>query len=314
MNCPACDKDGLIYLGPKYKEYKLYRCPNCDLICWQPMKSPGPDGYESIVTEFTAFRPIWSPHSAFKKFFRDMPARGGRLLDIGCNVGDLCYAAKEAGYSVTGIDFAPGSIELARQRFPSLDFETASLEEFIARRPNDKYDVVTFIQVLEHLDNVRDFMQSVKTVLKPGGYAVCSVPNRERWRFSLELLRDPYDYPPNHFTRWNSNCLARFFESFGFSVLSIEIDTVTPFDCAYLLNEKLQPVAGQLGRKLLSSALKPNTALPDTEVEGPPPIIKFAYRLYLQVLPRLCGIVTSPLVPLLRKSGSAIYLLAQLKT
>ncbi len=314
MNCPACDNKETVKLGMKHKEYELCRCPACDLMFWHPMKAPGPDSYQAWPVDFTAIRPVWSPHTAYKKFFRDMPARGGRLLDVGCGIGDFCYLAEKAGYSVTGIDFAPQFIEVARRRFPSLDFETTTLDEFAAKRTNDKYDVVTFIEVLEHLDNIRNFLQSVRKVIKPGGYAVCSVPNREKFRLFTQLLRGGWDYPPNHFTWWNKNCLSRLFDSFGFSIPSIETDPATLFDCSYLISEKLYVTraAEWLGRKLLGSTPTSNISSQGS-VTRRLDVAKLGYRFYYRVLLPFFGILTSPLVPLLRKSGNSIYLVAQLR-
>jgi len=314
MNCPACDGKEMINQEMEHNGYNLYRCLDCELVCWQPMESPPTDLYKAETTEFSALRPVYTPNTGFKRFLRDMPARRGRLLDIGCNAGDFCFLAQKAGYSVTGIDISPGFIELTRQRFPSLDLEVGTLQEFVDRRPGEKYDVVTFFQLLEHLDNVRDFLGSVKTVLKPGGYVVCAVPNRDRWRFFSRLLREEWDYAPHHFTWWNSNCLEQLFQSFGFSVLSIKIDRITPFDCAFLVSQRLQSVAGRLGRRLLSGAIGPSVPSSKPEHAKAPPTVAFAYRLYLNVLPWLSGIVTSPLVPFLRKGGRDIYLLARLET
>lgn len=314
MNCPACDNKETVKLVVKHKEYELCHCPACDLMFWHPMKSLGPDSYQAWPVDFAAIRPAWSPHTAYKKFFRDMPAPGGRLLDVGCGIGDFCYMAEKAGYSVTGIDFAPQFIEAARRRFPSLDLEAMTLEEFRAKRTNDKYDVVTFIEVLEHLDNIRDFLQSVRMVLKPGGYVVCSVPNREKFRLLPRLLRGEWDYPPNHLTWWNSACLTRLFDSFGFSILSLDIDPVSPFDCSYLVSEKLYVtrVAEWLGRKLLGSTAKPNIASRSSDTKRLD-VAKSGYRFYYRVVLPTFGIITSPLVPLLRKTGNSIYLVAQLR-
>lgn len=314
MNCPVCNGESFVKRGVEYGGYELHHCPTCDLLCWQPMRSPGGGWYdEGLITGWATIKPVGGAFPTYRKFFRDMPTRGGRVLDVGCGTGDFCYLAEKAGYSATGMDFSPQLIEVARQRFPSLDLEVATLEEFIARRPNDKYDVVTFIQVLEHLDNPRDFLQSVKAVLKPGGYVVCDVPNRERWRFLSPLLLSKGEYPPHHFTWWNSKCLARLFESSGFSILSLEIDPTAYFDCAPLIYEKFQWLAMQVWRGFFNNTKKPNTSLLPTMAKNPPLVIRFAYWLYSQVLSRLCGIITAPLVPFLRKSGAFIYLVAQLK-
>lgn len=314
MNCPACNHGGTVSLRLRRKEYELHRCPACDLMFWHPMKAPGPELYQAWPVDFATIRPVWSPHTAPRKFFRDMPARGGKLLDVGCGVGDFCYLAAKAGYTVTGIDFAPWFIEVARQRFPTLDLEPLSLQEFVRERGDAKYDVVTFIQVLEHLDDVRGFLQAVREVLRPGGYAVCAVPNRERWRFLPQLLREDWDFPPNHFTWWNRDCLQRLFDSFGFTVLSVEIDAITPFDCSFLLSEKLhlKQVAEWFGRRLVGNSAKADGTAHGTDTRKAS-VARFGYRFYNRVVLPLYGVMTLPVLPLLRREGGSIYLLAQRK-
>ena len=279
------------------------------------MKSPGPDSYQQWEIDFVDLRPVWSQQSAHKIFLRDLPARGGRLLDIGCGVGDFCEMAHQAGYSVTGIDFTPHFIEAARRRFPSLDFETMTVEEFVSRRPQDRYDIITFIQVLEHLDNLPTFINAAKKSLKPGGYLVCAVPNRDRWRFFSRQFREAWDYPPNHLTWWDRDSLERLFSSFGFTDINVKIDPLSPFDCSFLVTEKLgfARLAEWLGRKLISAR---KTEEPSSEAKTEAKrnsILQMGYRFYVRFIPVFFGIITLPVLPVLRKRGNSLYLLARLK-
>lgn len=313
-NCPACDNQEPVTVGLGHGDYQLCRCLTCDLMFWHPLRPPDPQWYQGWPVDFAGVRPVSSPHTAYQKFFRDRPTPGGRLLDVGCGTGEFCYSAERAGYSVTGIDLSPRFIEAARQRFPSLDLEALSLGEFLRTRHGEKYDIVTFIQVLEHLGELRDFLGLVKSLLKPGGYVLCAVPNRDRWRLFSWRLREDWDYPPNHFTWWNDNCLARLFRGFGFSIRSLEIDPLTPFDCSFLLSEKLRltRMAEWLGRKVIGGAAKPGLSSPGPRAKRLG-VARLGYRLYNQALLPLCGMVTFPLLPLLRKGGNSIYLLARLE-
>src|SRR5438132_718109 len=82
---------------------------------------------------------------------------------------------------------------------------------FAAQNPGEKFDVVTFFEVLEHQAAPAEFLRSVKSCLKPRGSIALSVPNRERWLTGPDVL----DYPPNHFLRWNVGVLKRFLEMQG---------------------------------------------------------------------------------------------------
>lgn len=314
MECPACGIQDVVKLGWRHREYTLCRCRACDLTFWDPLQDPGSDWYGEGITELTYLRPVWTPHAGVRRFLRDMPAKGGRLIDVGCGVGDFCHMAAQAGYAVTGIDYTPQYIEVARQRFPTLDLKAMTVEEFLTKRPQDKHDVATLIQVLEHVDNARDFLESVKRLLKPGGYVMCNVPNRRRWRWFSPPLREEWDYPPHHFTWWDANTLALLFRSCGFSVVTLEPDRLTPFDCAFLLYESpaFRSLARLVGRRLVSNPHTPGVSSPTPEVKVPS-LFKWAYGVYVRFLPLFFGALTAPLVPLLRKSGISLYLLAQVR-
>lgn len=311
-SCPVCNDPGTTEQGLLHGEYHLRHCPVCGLMFWHPMRARGPEAYDAWPLDFAEVRPVWSVQSAHAKFLRDMPARGGRLLDVGCGIGDFCYLAQKAGYATTGIDFSHRFIEVARQRFPDLDLEEMTLAKFVAKRAGEKYDIVTFIQVLEHLDNVRHFLEMVTSVLRPGGYVVCAVPNRSRWRLFPQVLREDWDYPPNHFTWWDADSLASLFARHGLTVLSIEVDPVRPFDCAFLLTEKLGLVklAAWVGRRLRRDGGSHGSSVDSVSGVGSR-AATLGYRLYHRVFVPLCGLATLPLLPFLRKGGESIYLLAQ---
>ena len=317
MECPACSSKDLTKETWQHGKCTLVHCRACGLEFWDPIHNPGAEWYGAGLTEFVYLRPVWSPHVGVKKFLRDMPARGGKLIDVGCGVGDFCYMASQAGYKVTGIDYTSDYIEAGRRRFPGLDLQALSVDDFLSKRPQDKYDALTLIQVLEHVENPRDFVLSVKRLLKPGGYLMCNVPNRRRWRLFSPPLREEWDLPPHHLTWWDPRTLSGLFERCGFSVVALEEDRLTPFDCASLVADShvLHKVIEWTGRKLIGGAVKSATSSSEAAPAGGSTrtLVKIGYAIYTRALPLASGIVTSPLVPVTRQTGISIYLLARLK-
>jgi len=315
MNCPACHEEISSASLNNYGGYKLYQCHACDLMFWHPMTNPGSDWYQSSLV-LTPYRPVWLAHWGQRQFLKDMLAGRGQLLDIGCGLGDFLFKAQEAGYSVTGIDFSPNCIEIARGRFDFKDLHPLTLKEFIAEKPDSRYDVITFFEVLEHLDNVADFLPLVKTLLKPGGYVACSVPNRAKWRFPAII--EECDYPPNHFTHWSPRALTHLFTSHGFSILAIKSQPLISYDHGwfYLVSRKLglQQLGGLLVRGLKPKSTKPG-GVPSSSmlstVSGM--VVKLGIKFYVAVVLPLLGLLTFPLWVLFRKQGSVIYLLATMK-
>lgn len=317
MECPACSGKDLVPQKWRRGKCMLVRCRACGLEFWDPIHNPGAAWYGAGLTEFAYLRPVWSPHIGVKKFFRDMPATGGRLIDVGCGVGDFCYMASQAGYQVTGIDYTPEYIEAGRRRFPGIDLQALSVDDFLAQRPQDKYDALTLVQVLEHVEDPWGFVESVKRLLKPGGYIMCNVPNRRRWRSFSPPMREEWDLPPHHLTWWDPKTLSGLFERCGFSVVALEEDHLTALDCAYLLADShaIHKAMEWVGRRLMGGAVKAATSAPAVEQASGNTrrLVRLGYGIYTRAWPFACGVITSPLVPLTRRTGISIYLLARLK-
>ena len=142
---------------------------------------------------------------------------GGELLDIGCGTGNFLMAAREAGYHVTGIELDRNAVRFARERAGLPRVFPLSVSEFAERYSEDKFQVVTFFEVLEHQAEPVEFLQKVRRCVWADGVIALSVPNRERWLTGPDVL----DYPPNHFLRWNAAALRKFLGAHGFEVLSM---------------------------------------------------------------------------------------------
>ena len=315
MNCPACNEKIITSPINNHNGYSLYHCYVCDLVFWYPMKSPGPGFYQEALV-LTSARPVWLAHWGQKQFLKDMPAENGRLLDIGCGLGDFLYKANEAGYNVSGIDFTPNCVEIVRRRFGFADIYSLTLQDFSVMKPENSYDVITFFEVLEHLDVLTDFLSLVKKLLKPGGYIACSVPNRDKWRFSSII--EECDYPPNHFTHWNPRSLTWLLENDDFSVLSIRIQPLLTLDHGWFYL-----IASKLGLQRLGSAVASRLQSKRTDGDSRPPasdavtltdrLIKLGMTTYVRIIFPFLGALTFPLWVLFRRQGSVIYLLARLK-
>src|SRR5467141_329647 len=200
----------------RYGRYELFGCRACGLQFWEPREMPDARWYEQMYGgRDENLLPLEPGH---KYFLADpLAPRGGELLDIGCGTGNFLAAARDAGYGVTGIELDRNAARFAKERLGLQRVLPLTISEFAEQYAKERFDAVTFFEVLEHQAAPVEFLQKVKACVRLGGVIALSVPNRERWMTGPDVL----DYPPNHFLRWNAAALRKFLSAQGFDVLSI---------------------------------------------------------------------------------------------
>lgn len=107
------------------------------------------------------------------------PLAGKSALDVGCGAGLLCEPLARLGAAVTGVDAAPENIGAARTHAAAsglvIDYVAGEAENALAGRT---FDVVTSMEVIEHVTDPAQFIATLVAALAPGGLMVLSTPNR----------------------------------------------------------------------------------------------------------------------------------------
>jgi SAM-dependent methyltransferase len=105
-------------------------------------------------------------------------AHGKRVLDAGCGAGYGSAELAHGAHSVIGIDCAIEAVLFARAnyRLPNLQFEQATCTALPHR--DSVFDLVVAFEVIEHLEQWRDFLLEVRRVMAPGGQFIVSTPNK----------------------------------------------------------------------------------------------------------------------------------------
>lgn len=116
-------------------------------------------------------------------FINHMISIKGRVLDVGCNNGNLAFLLRKQGVlakqlDYIGIDIAEESIEYAQKRnISGAAFHVGSALEL--NFPDESFDVVTLVEVIEHMPDQSRVIHEAARVLKPGGLILLSTPNAE---------------------------------------------------------------------------------------------------------------------------------------
>ncbi|MGD9788436.1 MAG: bifunctional 2-polyprenyl-6-hydroxyphenol methylase/3-demethylubiquinol 3-O-methyltransferase UbiG, partial [Sulfuricellaceae bacterium] len=134
----------------------------------------------------------WDPNSEFKPLHDINPLRldyidriaglaGKTVLDVGCGGGILSESMAQRGATVTGIDLGEKALKVAKlhklESGVAVDYRLISAEDLAQEQPNH-YDVVTCMEMLEHVPDPSLVVRACAQLVKPGGYVVFSTLNR----------------------------------------------------------------------------------------------------------------------------------------
>jgi 2-polyprenyl-6-hydroxyphenyl methylase/3-demethylubiquinone-9 3-methyltransferase len=142
------------------------------------------------------FRPLHLLNPVRMQFVTERAALAGkRVLDVGCGGGLLAESLARAGAQVTAIDLAPGMIEVARLHAAEsglkIDYRLAAAEE-LARQSPQAFDVLTCMEMLEHVPQPAAMVATLAQLLVPGGALFASTLNRNLKSFLLAIVGAEY--------------------------------------------------------------------------------------------------------------------------
>lgn len=165
---------------------------------------PGADPLEIAKFGDLAHR-FWDERGEFKPLHHLNPVRaqyvaeqaaldGRRVLDVGCGGGLLCEALTAHGAQVTGIDLAPAMIEVAQLHAIdgalAIEYRCVAAEAVLAE--GRRYDVVTCMEMLEHVPDPAATLRTLAGLLAPGGQLFVSTLNRNLQSFALAIVAAEY--------------------------------------------------------------------------------------------------------------------------
>lgn len=228
MKCPVCESKFLEYVEKRYSEkmnmeYKIFKCKNCFLQFSIPLEPASPSHYE----EYEWYWERWE----FKEALKFLKGKGNKILEIGCGEGYFLNLAKKKGFEVVGIDFNEKAVKIAKEKFKLKNVYAMEIDEFL-KICEDKFDAVCFFHFIEHLKNPFEFLLKLKRVIKKNGFIVFSLPNERRPRVKFGL-REDWDYPPHHLTRWSDKSIKLLVKKASFKIIYIKEE---PLKYDYVLN------------------------------------------------------------------------------
>jgi len=112
------------------------------------------------------------------KFAKDYVSNK-ETLDIGCGEGYGAHYLASFAKSVVGIDYAQAVIDYAKNKYQRNNLVFLMMDVNNLSSLSDKFDAVTSFQVIEHIQDTKAFLKSIKNLLKDNGIFICSTPNKK---------------------------------------------------------------------------------------------------------------------------------------
>lgn len=152
------------------------------------------------------------------------------ILDIGAGTGDFLKVCEKGGWRINGVEPSEKARDFAKNK-------NINLVEDISKIDDKQFDVITLWHVLEHIPNLTEYVQQLKSLLKPNGFLIIAVPNYKS--FDSEHYKEfwaAYDVP-RHLWHFSKTAISKIF-----SFVEIKVEKILPmkFDSFYvsLLSEK----------------------------------------------------------------------------
>jgi len=204
VQCTACS---LWYLNPRLNEKDMLAQYASDTYF---SGSNGVDeGYSDYAEQEKSLRPTFS---RFLKELDKHEITGGSLLEVGCGYGYLLDEAKSYFDYRVGTDFSKGAVQQAQERADKIIL--GGIDQL---QPQDKFDCIIAVEVIEHIYHPLQFVSELYQHLKPGGWLVLAAPDMgSLWRKALQK-RWPSFKLPEHITYYDQTSMHYLFHQCSYN-------------------------------------------------------------------------------------------------
>lgn len=145
--------------------------------------------------------------------------KGKRTLDVGCAYGYMLEILRGFGYDIYGIDISKYAIRKAKNRLPQGKFAVHDIQKGIPFKV--KFDLITCIDAIEHLQNPEISVKNCYKALKQGGIFLASTANKREWRGYFSLLSSKEKADETHVNVRTAEEWERCFNTLRWQMLKV---------------------------------------------------------------------------------------------
>ena len=242
INCPLCGGNerqelftvdhresnvlSLLEIDTTVKDPSVVQCKKCGHYYMTPVvASDLMDKYYSIInSEFYHNAGIDSEinynEKEYDDYYKIISAikPGGKVLEVGCGKGMLLNLLKKKGYDTYGIEPSPVAYKYAKESL-KLNVDNQFLHN--SRFRNEKFDVVILIDVVEHILNMRPFLDDLKSVLKEGGLIFIGTGNIDSFNARFAGNNWFYYYTWEHVSFFTDTTMRTLLQQNGFKDIKV---------------------------------------------------------------------------------------------
>ena len=240
VKCPACLSEKSAKVGDK-NNYSINQCADCQTlfaeVAFENEKTVNEvqelydHYYDSAkfalhpAVELSLQKAVRS----FEKF-----RQTGRLLDIGFGEGGLLTVAEKNAWECYGTELSPQSLKYGRERNWKVSKDALTDDRF----PEEGFDVVTLVELIEHVPNPDDFLQTAYALLRPGGLLYLTTPNTQSINRRWLGIDWSVISPPEHIIIWSAAGMRKILSRNGFAPKKIRTEGFNPGEILAQLKAK----------------------------------------------------------------------------
>lgn len=255
--CRLCGSERVVFVGTKIgrstkREFSYFRCRECAFLFVSPVLGPeiydddyyagrGPDPKVDYAAEYRDRSPdrereysdLFNQASKYFSRLPSVPLREIEWLDFGCGAGGflrfleerrtLPVGAETRSLNVSGFDTGSWAQRLAKDGHRILDFSS------LQTTSEGSYDVISLIEVIEHIPNPAEVVRLLAKLLRPGGMLLLTTGNMHGLAARVAGLRYRYHMPEVHVSLLNPETLRRICREAGLVPLGVRYRGVVEF-------------------------------------------------------------------------------------
>jgi 2-polyprenyl-3-methyl-5-hydroxy-6-metoxy-1,4-benzoquinol methylase len=200
----------------------IVECRDCCLVYMNPRDRDIAKIYENVGEDEYYLSSEEDRVATFERDYRKLefvvgPAKGRKMIDVGCSYGLFLGVCQRHGWEAYGCE--PSQVQWMKASEHYARVYNKELRD--CKFPDDFFDLVTMHELIEHPSSPKALIQDARAVIKPGGYLVLCTPDRSSWPAKIFGKRW-MSYARMHLYYFTPRTLRRMLEEEGFRVVKIE--------------------------------------------------------------------------------------------